>query len=133
MAGITMTVLLITIFVTLPLVETRFFPVVHKLQIDSIEPLGEQSVIRGTLNKVRQCDYVGVAWFKRNAIGTLDRVQVQTRRDITDVSSPNRPLGRQGVGPWIIAIPADEIRANSVAELTHRCHPFWTTVTHFYP
>lgn len=133
LGAITVSVLLITVFVTMPVLETRFFPVVHKLLIDSIEPLGNQSIVRGTFNKVRQCDYIGIAWFERNQLGGLDRVQVQTRRDINDVSSPNRPVGWQSAGPWIIAIPADELKSNSVAELSHRCHPFWTTVTHFYP
>lgn len=132
--AMTIAVLLVTFFVTLPGVETRYWPVVQKLEILSVADAGDgRSLVFGQFNKVRQCEYVGIAWFRRNSNGVLERVSIETRRLPTDEASPNRPLGEQKAGPWIIAIPHDELIGVSVAELTHRCHPFWTTVTHFYP
>lgn len=132
--AITVAVLLVTFFVTLPMAETRWFPVVETLQVDKVEPASEgRSIIYGSFDKIRQCDYGGIAWFERKANGDLERVSVELLRRPGDTSSPNRPLGQQTAGPWVIGIPADRVIGASVVELTHRCHPFWTTVTHFFP
>lgn len=132
--SMTTVVLLVTLFVSMPAVETRFFPVVQHLEIDNVAPASEnRSVIYGHFNKVRQCDYIGISWFRRTSDGALERVPVELMRRAGDTSSPTRPTGRQVAGPWVIGIPPEEVRFVSIVELTHRCHPFWTTVTQFYP
>lgn len=134
LVSITVAVILTTFFVTLPALETRYWPVVKKLEILSVERATEdRSIVYGQFNKVRQCSYIGIAWFQRNVNGVLERVPVETRRRPGDNSSPDRPIGVQAAGPWIVDIPINDLRGTSVVELTHRCHPFWTTVTHFYP
>ncbi len=132
--SVTILILLVTFFVSFPALETKYWPVVETLHIERVEAATEnRSVIYGTFNKVRQCEYIGITWFARNVNGVLDRVPVEILRKPGDTSSPNRPLGVQTAGPWVVAIPPQELLGTSVVELTHRCHPFWTTVMHFYP
>ncbi|WP_105430240.1 hypothetical protein [Neorhizobium sp. T6_25] len=123
-----------TVYAVGPAMETRFFPVVGKLDILTIEPTADgQTQIRAAFRKIRDCEYVGIAWFSGDRPGDFDRVSVQLMREPNDTSSPNRPVGYQRAGPWIIGLPVSEVRNRSFAQLTHRCHPFWTTTTDFYP
>ena len=122
------------VYVMGPTIETRFFPVVGKLQILKMEAVNEgQTKIWAAFNKIRSCEYVGIAWFRGSRGGQFDRVPLQLLREPDDISSPNRPVGFQRSGPWIVSIPIEEIETNSFVELTHTCHPFWATITEFYP
>ena len=117
-----------------PFIETRFFPPVSKLTIVSIEPdANGGSRIEAEFTTLRSCEYIGINWFRTWPNGTFDPVPVTLLRKPGDNSSPNRPLGTQRSGPWIVGIPPDEFRTASFARLSHRCHPFWTTTTDFYP
>ena len=117
-----------------PSLETRYFPPVSKLRILSMADDGEgRTVIRAEFTKVRDCEYLGIAWFHGEPEGTFERVTVVLMREDGDTSSPNRPEGTQRAGPWIIGIPPDELVGNSFARLHHRCHGFWLTTTDFWP
>ena len=132
--SITVAVMLVTFFVSLPMLETRYKPVVSKLAIGKVEPASDgRSIVYAAFNKLRQCEYIGIAWYQRQSDGSLERVPLELLRRPGDISSPNRPLGRAQSGPWIVSIPVNQLRQSSVVELTHRCHPFWTSVTQFYP
>lgn len=121
-------------FVVGPAVETAFFPAVSKLKILSIAPAeGGQAEITAEFTKLRDCEYVGIAWYHGQPSGGFERVPVILLRKEGDTSSPNRPTGTQRAGPWIIGVPPEEIAKNSFARLSHRCHPFWLTTTDFYP
>jgi hypothetical protein len=125
---------LFTVFAAGPLIETRFWPPVSKLQILSMTATTDgRTIIRADFTKLRDCEYVGIAWYRGTRDGNFERVPVILQREPGDQSSPDRPLGRQTAGPWIIAVPLDEIRTNSFAELFHHCHPFWMTRTEFFP
>lgn len=126
---------LYSLFIIGPWIETNFNPVVGKLQIDSIEA-GEEpgtSILHVRFNKVRDCQYLGLAWYRGTKVTSFERVPVVLVRKPGDTSSPNRPVGIQRAGPWIVSLSPEELRQNSFAELFHRCHPFWTTKTEFYP
>jgi len=118
-----------------PKVETTYFPVVSKLEILSMTAGSEPgtTVITTAFDKFRTCDYLGLAWYRGKQDTVFERVSVVLQRKTGDTSSPNRPTGRQTSGPWIIGMPIEEIKQNSFAQLFHRCHPFWTTITEFYP
>lgn len=118
-----------------PWTETTFFPVVGKLSIDSVTQDEEgNAVITVRFNKLRNCDYVGLAWYKGVQSLPFDRVSVVLKRKAGDKSSPNRPLGLQRAGPWTIGLPPDELRENSFAQLTHKCPLIpWTSTTNFFP
>lgn len=122
------------VFMVGPAVETRFFPVVSKLTVTSLaaDETG-QAVIGAQFTKLRDCEYLGIAWYRGSPSGQFERVPVILQRQEGDTSSPNRPTGTQRAGPWIIGMPPAEIPGNSFARLSHRCHPFWVTTTDFYP
>lgn len=117
-----------------PALETTYWPVVSKVKVEQLKP-GTQgwTIIRANFTKLRDCEYVGLAWFKGTRPDGFERVAVIVQRDPQDTGSPNRPVGTQRAGPWLIAVTPEEFKYQSFAQLWHRCHPFWTTVTEFYP
>ena len=131
----------ITFFATLyiiwivgPSLETRFWPVVGKLQILSLEPTPDgRTKVRAAFRKLRECEYIGIAWFAGDRPTEFERVSVVLHRDPQDTGSPNRPLGYQKAGPWIIGLPPYDLRNKSFARLQHFCHPLWVTNTDVYP
>lgn len=118
-----------------PWMETRFFPVVKTLHILRTEATdgGASSLVWGYFEKVRDCEYVGIAWFRGSRLGNFDRVSFVPVREIGDHSSPTRPLGTQQGGPWKIGLPIEDLETNSFVEIFHSCHPFWVTRTQWYP
>jgi hypothetical protein len=125
---------LYTIWLVGPSIETRFRPVVSKLQILSMEPTADgRTKIKAGFTKLRDCEFVGIAWFVGDRPRDFERVSVVLQRDPADNGSPDRPLGYQRAGPWIIGMPPADLKSNSFARLSHRCHAFWTTITEFYP
>lgn len=126
---------LVVIFTLGPAIETRYFPVVGKLEILRVDRIDDNtSAVYAAFRKLRNCDYLGMAWYrgKRDQDG-FERVALVILRQDGDESSPNRPVGYQKSGPWKVSIPAGEIRGNSFVELFHRCWMFWPTRTEFYP
>lgn len=109
--------------------EGRFFPVVNQLEILTIVPDGEKSLVYVRFEKVRECEYVGIGWYE-DKDGQLRRVSLNLRPDGSD---SNRPTGRQVAGPWEVGIPADKLREHSYVTLTHRCNPLYLTRTDIYP
>lgn len=126
---------LFTLWTVGPYLERwTFGPVVSKLRIITLhENRNGQAVIMAEFTKLRGCEFVGVSWYHKMDEGGFERVPVQLLRREGDKSSPNRPLGLQRAGPWIIGVPAVEISRNSFARLDHRCHGLWLTTTEFYP
>ena len=134
-AGIMFITAVVTIYTVGPSLETRYWPAVSKLRILDLSENSEgHAVIHAEFTKLRaSCKYVGIAWFRGAPEGGFERVAVILMRPEGDTSSPNRPIGTQRAGPWIVQMPADEITGNSFARLSHSCNPFWTTITDFWP
>jgi hypothetical protein len=121
-------------FVVGPVAETRFWPVLGKLEVTYVSAYdAKSSHVSVQFRKIRDCEYIGMSWFRIDPNGSLERVSMILLRNPHDTSSPNRPVGRFSAGPWHVFIPADELLEVSMVEVFHRCHPFWTTRTHFYP
>jgi hypothetical protein len=132
--AITVAVLLVTFFISFPAVETRYFPVANPMTIDRVETASDgRSLVYVSFTKLRDCEYIGMSWYERGLLGTLEQVPIEVFRRPNDISSPSRPVGTHAAGPWIIGIPSEVVRSNSFVQLAHRCHPFWTTFTNFYP
>ncbi len=132
--GVTFSFTVTSLLLLAPWVETRYFPVVGKMQIERLEFEGlDTTAVFASFEKLRDCDYIGIAWFQGSRSGEFTRVGLQTRPKTADVSSPNRPVGRQSAGPWLVGMPLTEIRENSFVELYHYCTPLWVTTTEFYP
>lgn len=124
----------ITIYTVGPPLETKFWPVVDKLKILSMKAVdGNRTEIHAAFKKLRQCDYIGISWYAGDRPNDFERVPVILMRVTGDDSDPNRPVGYQRSGPWIISLTPEEVEKNSFARLAHRCHAFWTTITEFYP
>lgn len=122
------------VFVVGPVIETKFLPPVSKLQILSMEATPDgQTIIHAAFVKHRDCEYIGIAWYRGTRATGFERVPIILQRSPGDDSSPNRPVGYQTAGPWIVDMPMSEIKNNSFVELFHRCHAFWLTRTEFYP
>jgi hypothetical protein len=123
-------------FVVGPQLETRYYPVVGYLQITKIEPMddGRQSRIWVQFEKLREsCAPIEVHWYRGNRAEVFERVNFYVEKPIGGNKYFNRPAGMQRSGPWVVAIPSDEIRSNAFSDAEHRCWPFWTTRSHFYP
>ncbi|KQT54611.1 hypothetical protein ASG43_03225 [Aureimonas sp. Leaf454] len=131
---VTMLSVLYCFFMVGPALETRFFPALGKMKITSVEALtGETSIVRTAFSKLRACEYLGIAWYYGSEAGVFERVSMVPIRNPDDTSSPNRRVGLQRAGPWRITIPEGDVRTRSYVQAFHRCHPFWTTVSEFYP
>jgi len=123
-----------TLLIIAPALETRFWPPVSKLTITSMETTEDGgTAITAYFTKTRDCEFIGISWFHGDPAGEFERVPVILLRKEGDTSSPNRPVGSQSAGPWIISLPMEEVRDNSFARLYHRCSPFWLTTTDFWP
>lgn len=123
-----------TVYSIGPSFEQKYFPVVSKLTMINVSSDEEgHAVLMAEFNKMRNCEYLGIAWYRGTQSQGFERVPVMLLRSAGDRSSPNRPTGRQRSGPWVIHMPVNEIDGNSFAQLFHRCHPFWTSTTDFWP
>src|SRR5690606_18819338 len=123
-----------TLLIVAPAIETRWFPPVSKLTIlDLRETSDGRTAIDAYFSKVRDCEYIGIAWYEGRPDGAFERVPIILLREEGDTSSPNRPVGSQRAGPWIISLSPEEVRNNSFARLSHRCNPFYITTTDFWP
>lgn len=123
-----------TLLIIAPAIETRFWPPVSKLTILSMaENSDGHTVIKAHFQKRRACEYIGISWFHGDPAGEFERVPVILMRSEGDTSSPNRPVGSQTAGPWVISLPMAEVQGNSFARLYHRCSPLWLTTTDFWP
>jgi hypothetical protein len=118
-----------------PFIERwAFGPVVSKLRIVHMAKIeGDHTELYAEFTKLRDCDYVGIAWFRGSPQGGFERVPVILKRPDYDRSSPNRPLGLQRAGPWEVFLKPEQIVSNSFARLSHKCHGLWTTTTDFFP
>lgn len=136
LAAIIFSATLFSVWIIGPEVETRYAPAVSKLYIESVDTASDpaHALVRASFTKLRNCEYIGIGWFRASENGTLERVALELRPEHNDdENSPNRPVGYQRAGPWEIYMPADEIVGRSIVRLWHRCHPFWVTLTEFYP
>lgn len=123
-----------TVFAVGPAIEQRFFPVVSKLHILDVRELKDgRTEIHAAFKKIRDCEYLGITWFVGDRKKEFERVPIILLRPDGDTSSPNRPVGYQKAGPWIIGASAKDFRERSFSELHHRCHSLWVSTTRFYP
>ena len=133
------------IFWVLPAIETRFFPVVGRLQFEAVDDrlifssngLSRGSLIRGaTAQKFRDCPPEKVRWYlgRRGGwswdavyVGFLDGAQI-------------RPPGDLAWDGIIVGLPPDQLLSNSYADAVHNCWgkfvPWrgwpWVTRSRFY-
>jgi len=144
------TLLVFSTFITAsiwgPETEGRWNPPVTKLEIShAVEEVVKTScsnceqdifktttLVWGHFTKTRNCEYKGVGWFLTEPDGGKTRLRVDNTEE-GNVTPANYPKGEFNAGPWRIYASERDIRRRGVAILTHRCHPFYHTLTQWYP
>ena len=100
------------------LIEPRVYPVITRLEITSLEQVGEASTrIKGTAVRLRGCDFIEVDW-RIGARGDGQSVRVP-------VTFEDPPLVRpQGQTHWsglVVGVPPLELVTNSYATVEYEC------------
>lgn len=108
-----------------PWLEHRFFPVVEDVEIHDPTVTEDGVSFFVSFEKVRQCEFVGVAWYS----GAV-RVGVEFAPG-HNLYPATRPEGDQFAGPWLVR-DVSTLEGTRAAAI-HRCHPLWQTVSQFYP
>lgn len=114
-------------------IEGYIFPVVEKMQLIKVEEADDNlTYLWGKANRLRHnCSYRYIRWYlgKRGEIDAPARIN--TGRPLL------RPNGDGSFGPWLLNIPAYEVKYNSYADAYHRCKYYgfespWLTKTAFW-
>lgn len=85
------------------------------------------SRVSGSFVKLRNCEFAGIEW----RLGDRDS-SIVIDFEFLDPSQI-RLEGRQAFGPWRVKASALEIESRVFAVVRHYCHPFYATITNFYP
>lgn len=107
-----------------PAIESRFFPVVSDVKVEGVEKVEDGVAFYVAFDKVRQCKFLGVAWY----LGA-ERVGIEFEPG-HNLYPLTRPVGDQYAGPWLVRNVTSLEGTTAVA--IHSCHPLWETVTPFY-
>lgn len=107
--------------------EQQFLPVVRDFRVTTIEQGGSEIVLKGSLEKIRSCELVGV-------IASVDDDGMTMRVSLTmlnSIDNPPRvfPLGTNYWGPWRLSLPQVKKGSKIMIKAIHSCHPAWTTTT----
>lgn len=126
--------LALTFFASIPVfypqvaeLEGEYLAVVKNVKISEIE-VTEDGVLVGQVEykKLRHCKFLRLVWFDK-----YRRRHAIISDPPFDLVSKTYPPGEYKSGPWLI-VDLKDIEG-SYAHTQHQCHPFWTTVTAFYP
>ena len=132
LSGLGAAVMLTAVFILGPEIETRFFPVYSKFEIESIRPVdSENSEVIFRYTKYRQCVPQGFSWYMGEP-GAAFR-QLRVIPSDPDESPPVRPLGRNKSVPYVIDATPDQITDRVFGEIFSNCHSAWTIKTLIYP
>ena len=108
-------------------VEGYFFPVAYADGITFQVVEHDQTVLNGTMKKLRTCEFIGLQAFLTNPLG--HRIIAPLR---VGESLKLRPQGEFHWGPWIVEIPIWNAQHNMEIMVYHRCNPFYLTETSFW-
>ena len=112
----------------MPSYEGQRWPVVELAQISRIEVVSPYaSRVWLESEKLRGCSYDNIEWFLGEQEGEAARVPV-TFEEKSKIRGP----GPLSLGPWLVALPPEQIMDNSFAFVNHNCHVFWQTKSLFY-
>ena len=103
-------------------IDTRVFPVVRDFTVNTVNRQDGLVTIEGTLLKVRDCDFLGLAVYGLPDGDTRLPLPHWTEQAPTR----GRGVGFQPWGPWRISVPdVPEIQYIEIVA-THRCVGPWT-------
>ncbi len=120
----------LTTLVLGPRIEGRLFPVVNNVVIDDLREstCGNCIIVTGTFDKLRECTFLDLLVVYRTPDGGEVGVPVRFTEGVLV-----RDTGVQEFGPWEIDLSPRQFEQSTIVEAYHQCHPFWVTVTRFYP
>ena len=98
-------------WLTFKQIEPTLFPVVTSFKIESLVGNGQSTVISGSMNKVRACDFVDVVAYSDNKFIGITFLNAPSRKKVT------RLTGEQTFSNWELKPPVSNLRIYS----THRC------------
>ena len=108
-------------------VEGAILPVVSPIGIIDIETTDFGSVIEAYYTKYRDCDFRSINW-------ELDDESTGSSSSL--VSMINRDIATKSSGTYtkkvFVNATEEEIKEHGAAYVTHRCHPFYQTITKIY-
>ncbi len=132
---VTLLCLIITLLIpfTFPILaqyEGHVLPVVVNVEIEEVLTNEEGVFINVRFDKVRSCEFIGISWYDQ--LGQRVIIDFDPDGVRNSLSTPSsRPVrDNQVTGPWqLVGLTSLE---ESIAIVSHRCHPFWTTFTNFF-
>jgi hypothetical protein len=121
-------------------IEGHFFPVVTDIEITSIEPMaGGWSRVWGTFEKPRDCGFRGLdvilggeTWVDWRSMEGA-KIRKPGGEDGTGAAAPESNPNLEHFGPWQVQVDGRQLETKTRMIARNRCHPFWLTVTEFYP
>lgn len=111
--------------------ESRFFPVVQDVTISQAQQVGADVIFSVRFNKVRDCEIIQLDWWSgdRSALLGVMEIVIPTGPSV----QMRRSTGRQHSPQWRMKNTSlHDLRFHTHADVTHRCHPLWTTTSRFY-
>lgn len=111
-------------------VEGRYFPAATNAVVNvSAGPREFQSILNGTFDRPRSdCSFERIEWRLAKPGGGSVALDFQFLE-----TSKVRDTGPNDFGPWLLHADSLQIENFVYADVYHKCHPFWLTVTRFYP
>lgn len=110
--------------------EGRYIPVVGNVDVQVSEgTLKHTSILSGSFDRLREdCAFDRIEWY-------LGRVDGRNARLDFAFLEPSqvRDTGPNDFGPWLLHATDLQIASFVYADVYHRCHGWWLTITRFYP
>ena len=110
--------------------EGRYFPAVSNVMIDVTDgPTENSSILGGSFDRPRgKCGFERIEWYLAKPGGAAARLDFE----FLDPSQV-RDAGPNDFGPWLLHATDLQIANFVYADVYHKCHAGWLTVTRFYP
>ncbi len=105
--------------------EGQLFPVTSKVTISDIQEDGEGTLFRMGFNKLRNCELIGITVKRRGVAVPAGPAPGEIGGNGTLAPGARRSQA------WLVpgSTPLDDMEIT----WSHRCSPFWVTITHAYP
>lgn len=127
-------------FSSLAIIEGKLFPVTSTMELVKVEHnLDGDAIFWGNFVKRRNCEYIGMF---ASSDGLKMNIKFNDSKENNSDTADSRPAGDWNIGPWRIFYPLGSIPSVNRTPVImkdldiiveHHCHPFWTTITQFYP
>lgn len=108
-------------------IEGYFFPVAVADEIKFQVVEMDQTVLNGTMKKMRECEFLGLRAYLTDVAGLRIVVPLQVGETLK-----LRPPGDHGWGPWIVQLPLWSARNEMEIVVLHRCTRLYVTETVFW-